>query len=309
MLEMRRLQALQAVVETGSVKEAALRLGYTPSAISQHISTLEAETKSVLLEPAGRGVRPTASGRMLAGRAADLFERMAEAEVALAALNAGELGVLRVASFATAGAELVPPALATLHAALPGIDLGLRLAERDEALSMLRGGVVDVAVVEAHDGESLLIDSGLTAYPLLVDPFRIVLPRDHRLARRRAIPLSETAEEPWIDIRCEIGCCREATNQAFQRAGMTPHRRVEADEYWPAQGFVAAGLGLALIPSLALGVQHRGVAVRRLQRGEQPERRVLVVVRTALRDTRPVRTMTVALQAEAKAQQKLAKRT
>ena len=217
--------------------------------------------------------------------------------------------MLRVASFATAGAELLPPALATLHAALPGIDLGLRLAERDEALSMLRGGVVDVAVVEAHDTESLLIDSGLTAYPLLVDPFRVVLPRDHRMARRRFIPLSETAEEPWIDIRCEIGCCREATTQAFQGAGVTPHRTVEADEYWPAQGFVAAGLGLALIPSLALGVQHRGVAVRRLQHGEQPERRVLVVTRTALRDTRPVRTMTVALQAEAKAQQKLAKKT
>jgi DNA-binding transcriptional LysR family regulator len=299
MLEMRRLQALHAVVTTGSVKEAAALLGFTPSAISQHVSTLEAETKTILLEPAGRGVRPTAAGRMLAGHAADLLDRMAETERALTALNAGELGVLRLATFATAGGELIPPALAELRQALPTVEIGLRVADREEAIGLIRNGQVDIAVIEAHDP---VTGDNLVSYPLLIDPFRIVLPRDHHLAGRRVIPLGAAATESWISIRCEVGCCRTATSEAFEQAGFTPQRTVEADEYWPAQGFVAAGLGLALIPSLALGVQHSGVAIRRIAQAGQPERQVLALTRRAISETVPVRTMITALQTQAKRQ-------
>jgi DNA-binding transcriptional LysR family regulator len=296
-LDLRRLQALHAVVATGSVKDAAARLGYTPSAVSQHIAALERETGTVLMEPAGRGVRPTAAGRLLAGHAARLLDQVAAAEAALAALNAGELGVLRLASFATAGAELVPPALARIRAALPRLEISLRVAERDDALGLLRQGMLDVAVIEAHTRPAdAAADRGLTYRHLLGDPFRVALPRDHRLAARRVIKLSDTAAEPWIDMRCEFGCCRAATDAAFQRAGFTPRRVVEADEYWPAQGFVAAGLGLALIPALALGVLHDGVAVRRLRQADQPVRQVLAVTRRAVSDTAPVQAMMTALQ-------------
>ena len=301
MLDLRRLQALHAVVTTGSVKDAAARLGYTPSAVSQHITTLERETKTVLLEHAGRGVRPTAAGRLLADHAAGLLDGLAETEAALDALNAGELGVLRLASFATAGAELIPPALARVRAALPGLQISLRLAERDDALGLLRRGLLDLAVIEAHSTPAP-DDSTLTWRPLLADPFRIVIPRGHRLAARRVIALSEAAGEPWIDIRCEVGCCREATSAAFAQAGFTPSRVVEADEYWPAQGFVAARLGLALIPALALGVLHDGVAVRRLHHDRQPERHVLAATRQAISGTAPVQAMITALQAEADTQ-------
>ena len=297
MLEMRRLQALHAVVTTGSVKEAAALLGYTPSAVSQHITTLEAETKTVLLEQAGRGVRPTAAGRMLARHAADLLDRIAQTEAELSALKAGEIGILRLASFVTAGAELIPPALAAVRSALPNLEIGLRVADHDESLGLLRSGLIDVAVVEAHT--PIVNDKLLTATLLLVDPFRLVVPRDHRLAARRVVSLEDAAAESWIDVRCEVGCCRTATNNAFQRARFVPRRTVEADEYWPAQGFVAAGLGLALIPTLALGVQHRGVTVRRIHRDQQPDRHVLVVTRTAMAHTRPIQTMITALQAEA----------
>lgn len=298
---MRRLQALHAVVATGSVKDAAARLGYTPSAVSQHITTLERETRTVLLEPAGRGVRPTAAGRLLADHAASVLHRLAEAEAALAALNAGEAGVLRLASFATAGAELIPPALARVRAALPNLEISLRVAERDDALSMLSRGTLDLAVIEAHTSLAPA-DGGLTYRPLLSDPFRIVLPRSHRLAAKRVITLSDAAAEPWIDIKCEVGCCRAATSAAFQEAGFTPHRVVEADEYWAAQGFIAAQLGLALIPALALGVLHDGVAVRRLHDASQPERHVLAATRPAISSTAPVKAMITALQAEADAQ-------
>ncbi|HEY2278715.1 MAG TPA: LysR family transcriptional regulator [Streptosporangiaceae bacterium] len=298
MLDLRRLQALHAVVATGSVKDAAIQLGYTPSAVSQHITTLEREIRTVLLEPAGRGVRPTAAGQLLAEHAGGLLDRLAEAETALAALNAGETGVLRMASFATAGAELVPPALATVRGRMPGLEISLRVAERGEALSLVRSGRLDLAVIEAHTIPSGT-DRGLAFQSLLSDPFRIVVPRGHRLAARRAITLSETATEPWIDIRCEVGCCRDATTTAFTRAGFTPHRVAEADDYWPAQGFVAAGLGLALIPALALGIQHQGVAVRRLRRTSQPERQILAVTRPALASTAPVKAMLTTLQTQA----------
>jgi DNA-binding transcriptional LysR family regulator len=300
-LDLRRLQALHAVVITGSVKDAAAQLGYTPSAISQHITALERDTGTALLEPAGRGVRPTQAGRLLASHAASLLDHAAAAEAELAALNAGELGVLRLASFATAGAELLPPALATVRTTLPDLEISLRVAERDEALSMLRHGTLDLAVIEAHSPPAAT-DSGLTYRPLLIDPFRIVVPRGHSLAKKRIINLTDTASEPWIDIRCEVGCCRTATGAAFGQAGFEPRRVFQADEYWPAQGFIAARLGLALIPALALGVLHDGVAVRRLDHAHQPVRHVLAATRPSVIGTTPVQAMITALQAEANTQ-------
>jgi DNA-binding transcriptional LysR family regulator len=197
-----------------------------------------------------------------------------------------------------AGAELVPPALARVREALPSLEISLRVTEREEALDLLRRGLLDLAVIEDHV-TAVAGSGGLILVPLLTDPFRIVVPRGHRLAARRSISLSEAAAEPWLDITCEKGCCRAETSAAYARAGFTPRRVVEADDYWPAQGFVAAGLGLALIPALGLGVQHDGVAVRRLRRADQPERQVLAVTRRAIGGTTAVQAMIRALQTQA----------
>ena len=300
MLELRRLQALHAVVTTGSVKDAAARLGYSPSAISQHINTLEVETRTALLEPAGRGVRPTAAGRLLAEHAAALLDRMSDTEAALAALNAGETGVLRLASFATGGTQLLPPALAAVHRALPGLEITLQIADRDEAIHLLERDLIDAAVIETHPTIDGRLDAGLTVHPLLVDRFRLVLPLGHQLA---AYPdpfrLAAAAGEPWINIRCEIGCCRSATSAAFQGAGFVPRRSIEADDYWPAQAFVAAGLGLALIPALALGVLHPGVSVHHIEPALQPERHVAMAIRTTRRPTTAIQAVTTALRDQA----------
>ena len=229
---------------------------------------------------------------------------MAETEAALAALNAGETGVLRLASFATAGAELVPPALAGVHQALPGLEITVRIADRDEALQMLRQDLIDAAVIETHPTVPDQQDAAVTVRPLLVDPFRLVLPRGHHLAAApQPFRLHDASGEPWIDIRCEVGCCRSETTAAFQQAGFTPRRTVEADDYWPAQGFVAAGLGLALIPALALGVLHPGVRVRHLEPMHQPERHVAIATRTATTPTVAVQTVTTALRNQAKGAQ------
>jgi DNA-binding transcriptional LysR family regulator len=307
-LDMRRLQALQAVVESDSVKAAAERLGYTPSAVSQHVNALESSTGTRLLEPDGRGIRPTAAGLLLAQHATRLLDGLAEAQDELDALNTGQIGTLRVASFATAGAELLPPSLALSRAELPGLTIKVRVTERAEALDLLARAQLDVAVIEAHE-VAAGTHEGLRYTPLLEDPFRIVVPRDHRLARKRRIDLRDTSNEPWLDLLCEVDCCRAVTNAAFRDAGVTPRRAVEAQEYWPAQGFVAAGLGLALIPALALGVLHPGVAVKRLQPADQPHRDVLAVTRASAGDSLPVATMLRALKTVAHNQARSPKNT
>ena len=264
MLDVRRLRALHAVVTAGSVRSAAARLGYTPSAISQHVAALERETGMVLLERVGRGVRPTAAGRLLAEHAAVVLDRLGQAERAVAALKAGEAGRLGLVAFATAGAALVPPALAAMARRAPELEVALHVAEPEAALAMLREGDVDLAVIEAHSlpGEGAL-DDDLRFEHLVTDPFRLVLPRQHPLARRRVIALEELADDDWIDITCEVSCCRAAADAAFRQAGFSPRRTAQAEDYWPAQGFVAAGLGVALVPALALGVLHDDVVVRR----------------------------------------------
>jgi DNA-binding transcriptional LysR family regulator len=283
------------VVSTGSITQAAAELGYSPSAVSQQIAALQRETGTTLLEPAGRGIRPTPAGEMLAGRAAGILEQLAGAEEELAAYRAGQIGKLRVASFASAGAELVPRALAAVRGALPKVEINLRSLERPEALALLGRGAIDIALIESHPWIGDLNDTALIAHPLLTDPYRIVLPRGHPLARRRSISLTEGRAEPWIDLRCEVGCCRTATTTAFQRAGFDPAWIAEADDYWPAQGFVAAGLGLALIPQLALGVTRADVVARRLHRDNEPSRDVLAVTRPAIRETPTVTAMLAAL--------------
>jgi len=237
---------------------------------------------------------------MLAERAQGLLDLMAAAEEDLAALKAGELGILRLASFATAGAELIPPALATVKATLPHLEISVRVAEREDALAMLRQGRLDAAVIEAHTFP--LPDDDLLSVRLLTDPFRVALPHGHPLAKRRVIKLQELASDPWVDVRIEVGCCRAATDTAFHQAGFTPRRAVQADDYWPAQGFVAAGLGNALIPSLALNVLHDGVIVRRLEPDTQPVRHILAVTRPAVARMTPVQAMITALQTTADSQ-------
>ena len=110
------------------------------------------------------------------------------------------------------------------------------------------------------------------------------------------IDLAELADDNWVETMCGIGCCTEAPSIAFKKAGFVPHRTVEADEYWPAQGFVAAGLGVALIPTLGLGVLHESVVVRRLRKDNEPLRHVWAATRPAASRNAPVQTMLKALQ-------------
>ena len=300
MIDVRRLQVLRAVVETGSVSAAAELLSYTPSAVSQQVSALERETGVRLLERVGRGVRPTDAAMLLYEHTTRVLASIRDAEDALSALRAGHIGRIRLGAFPTAGSSLVPGALAAFQALHPNIALDLVVLEPDEAITALRNGSIDVAVTVQTRSPGDVADDGLVHRHLLADPFRVVLPRSHPLAAKRSVDLAVLASERWIGIRSCPGYCQLVVELACSQAGFLPSYAIEADEYPTAQGFVAAGLGVALVPLLALGASvHPGVAVRRLKGGAQPARQVWATTRPAVADQAPVRAMLACLQSAA----------
>ncbi|MFF3755785.1 LysR family transcriptional regulator [Streptomyces sp. NPDC002185] len=289
MLDVRRMQVLRAVVASGSVTAAAGHLGYTPSAVSQQIAALEKEAGIALLERFGRGVRPTAAGRLLTEHAAVIGRQVAEAETALADLRAGRTGQISVRYFATAGADLVAPALARFRAEHPGVRVDLRIADGPPDTE------TDLTLVVRPRGAPESPGEGLRLVPLVDDPYRAVLPRGHRLAARRgAVDLADLAAEPWVGSE-RPGPCLDAVLDACAAAGFTPDIAVECEEYATAQGFVAAGLGISLVPLMGLGGRHPHVVVRKV-RGPEPVRSLHAAVRESSLALPAVRDLLTALQ-------------
>jgi DNA-binding transcriptional LysR family regulator len=276
MLDVRRMQVLRAVVTSGSVTAAATNLGYTPSAVSQQVAALERQAGLPLLERVGRGVRPTAAGRLLTEHAAIIGKHVAEAEVALADLRAGRTGRLAIRYFATAGAALVPPALAKLRAEYPRVHVDLKLIDPGDPMGEVEDGQADLAiVVPAREPAEY---DGIRLVHLLDDPYHAVLPKGHRLAAKRVLDLADLADEPWVNNELSWTPCLERMLSACAAAGFSPNFVVESDEYATAQGFVAAGLGVTLIPRMGLGQRHPAVAVRRV-RNPEPVRSIYAAVR------------------------------
>jgi DNA-binding transcriptional LysR family regulator len=275
------MQVLRAVITSGSITAAARNLGYTPSAISQQLSTLEKEAGTELLERNGRGVRATPAGMLLAEHAEVMSTQLSKAESALTELKEGRTGRLAIRYFATAGAALVPPAVAAVRREFPGIRLDLKLIEPAPPLRDVESGDADVAIVVFPQRD--LPANGVQLVHLLNDPYRVVLPRAHRLARKRILDLAELADESWISTERPPGPCRDIMLNACGAAGFTPNFDVESEDYQTAQGFVAAGLGVSLVPELGLGTPHPGVVVRKLRHPE-PVRSIHAAVAAHARD-------------------------
>lgn len=292
MLDVRRMQLLRAVVTSGSVTSAAGNLGYTPSAISQQLAVLEREAGIPLLERVGRGVRATAAGQLLTEHAAILSRNLTDAENALKDLKEGRTGSLSVRYFATAGVALVPPSVSRLRAEHPGLQIDLKLLDPLESLPEVECGNVDVAIV-LHPN----IDPdrrGLSVVHLLSDPLQAVLPVGHRLAAKRVLDLTDLADEPWVNCEGQQGPCLEVVRDACAAAGFAPHVAVEAEDYPTGQGFVAAGLGVALMPRLGLDATHSGVVVRRVRRPE-PAREIYAAIRASNAEKPAVKAFLAAL--------------
>ncbi|MFD9502387.1 LysR family transcriptional regulator [Streptomyces sp. NPDC060035] len=275
MLDLRRMQLLRAVITSGSVTAAARNLGYTPSAVSQQMAALEKEAGITLLERSGRGVRPTDAGRLLNEYATLIGNHAAEAETALADLRAGRTGQVAIRYFASAGAALVAPALAQLRREQPGVQTELKLSDPADPLPEVKDGRADLAlVVRPRDQPAV---DGIRFVSLLDDKYLVVLPEEHRLAAQREIELTDLADEPWIRSD-RPGPCLDPVLDACASAGFSPGFVVESEDHATAQAFVAAGLGIALIPELGIGDPHPAVAVRRV-RNPEPVRSIHAAVR------------------------------
>jgi DNA-binding transcriptional LysR family regulator len=271
MLDVRRMRVLREVAARGSFSAAAEALNFTQSAVSQHVAALERESGAKLVERGARGVRLTVAGRALVDHTDAILARIGAAEEELAAIAGLRGGRLRLACFQSAGATLVPRAVAVFHGRHPGVELGMVEAEPAAAGALLRSGEIDLALVYDHDSVPAMLEPELELTPLVDDRYDAILPRDHRLARRRRLALSDLAEDPWIASR-HSGGCRQITEQVCRDAGFEPRVAFEADETLAAQALVAAGVGVTILPRLALTVVHPEVVTRALS--DAPVRRV-----------------------------------
>jgi DNA-binding transcriptional LysR family regulator len=262
MLNVARLRILKEVAYRGSLSSAADALSYTQSAVSQQIAALEAETGMALLERHPRGVSLTAAGHTLVGHAEGILARLDTAEAALSAIAGLRGGRLRMASFPTAGSTLMPVAIANFRTAYPDVELTLAEGEPEEIAPRLRAGELDLALLfEFDDATPLLAE--MARSPLLEDPMYLALPREHRLANKAKLRLSALHREEWVQTSSASPCARHVV-RCCHAAGFEPSVSFESDDYQTVQGLVAAGVGVALIPELALSVVRDDIAIRAL---------------------------------------------
>ncbi len=272
MLNVARLKVLKEVAYRGSISAAAEALSYTQSAVSQQVAALEEETGMALLERHPRGVSLTAAGQTLVGHAEGILARLDTAEAALSAIAGLRGGRLRMASFPSAGATLMPVAIAGFRAAYPDVELTLAEGEVEEIVPRLRAGELDLALLFEFEGEDPMPED-LARSPLLDDPMYLALPREHRLASKRRLRLADLQGDAWIQTSSASACARHVV-RCCHAAGFEPTVSFESDDYQTVQGLVAAGVGVALIPELALSVVREDVAIRALSPAP-PARRVI----------------------------------
>jgi DNA-binding transcriptional LysR family regulator len=263
MLSLARLRVLVEVVSSGSFSGAAEALSYTQSAVSQSIARLESETGATLVVRDRRGVRPTAAGETLVAHAEAILARVDAAQAELAAVLGVRAGRLRVASFPSAGATLMPLAVASFRRDHPEVELSLAEGEPEEIAPRLRAGEFDLALLFEFPGVRERPGAGLRTVTLLDDPMQVAVPVDHPLAGRRSLSLAQLRDEQWIQTSASSPCARHVVRLCLA-AGFEPSVSFESDDYETVQGLVAAGVGVALIPRLASTHAHDGVVIRAL---------------------------------------------
>ncbi|MEU8776768.1 LysR family transcriptional regulator [Streptomyces sp. NPDC048606] len=264
MIEARHLRVLRAVAGTGSFSAAARELGCTQPAVSQQMKALEQSAGTPLLIRTGREMRLTQAGEALVRHAAGILAGLTAAEEEVAAIAGLRAGRVRLVSFPSGSSTLVPTALAAMRAAHPGTRISLVEAEPPRSVEMLREGDCDVALAFRYAGDGAGSGAGaaewedLVVTPLLTDRLVGLVPEGHRLAGAERVGMAELADEPWI-----AGCprCRRHLVEVCEGVGFTPRIDFATDDYPAVVGLVGAGLGVAVLPELAVeSVRAKGVS-------------------------------------------------
>jgi DNA-binding transcriptional LysR family regulator len=273
-VELRHLAALEAIATEGTFGRAAEKLGYTQSAISQQIATLERIVGEQLLDRPG-GSRPvtfTEAGRILLRHAESIVARLQAAQADLAALSSGEAGSLTIGTFQSVGAKVLPEVMRRFMATWPNVDIQFRESPDDGDLAAaVERGELDVAFVQFP-----IDNPSLEAIELLRDDYVLLTSPDSPLAgNRRAPTLREIAEQPLIGSRT----CRSSNMllDQFRAAGLEPRFAFRSDENGVVQGLAAAGIGVAVVPRLA--VDENDKAIRIVAVGSKIAPRIVGIVR------------------------------
>ena len=258
MLDLQRLRALHAVSVHGTVGAAAAALGYTPSAVSQQIAKLERETRTVLLEREGRGVRLTAEAHRLVDTAQELLAIVERAETELEERRGMPAGRLTIAAFASAARGLMPAVLADLAVRHPALDA--RLSEIDPHLSvdLVAKGAVDLAVAHDWDIAPMPVPPGVEHAAIGDDRSTLLVPEGHAFAGRDSVRREELGGQRWV---CQPPgrVCHDWLLRTMRAAGHEPEIVHQADENPTLVALVAGGLGICLVPRLGRGPLPPGV--------------------------------------------------
>lgn len=269
-LELRHLIALKTIAGTGTFGRAAERLGYTQSAISQQIATLERIVGQRLIERPG-GPRPvslTEAGELLLRHADAIAARLQAAQADLAALDAGDAGPLRIGTYQSVGARVLPELLREFSADWPHVEITLQESADDrDLLALVERGDLDLSFVV------LPLDPGpFESVELFRDPYVVVVPAGSPLADRERPPsLRDLVEHPLISYRT----CRttQRVEDRLRHLGREPNIVFRSDDNGTVQGLVKAGVGIAIVPRLA--VDATDAAVRVVDLGERVPPRLL----------------------------------
>ncbi|MFJ3877762.1 LysR family transcriptional regulator [Streptomyces sp. NPDC090077] len=256
------------VARDGSFTAAARALGYTQSAVSRQVQALEEEWGTALFDRLPRGVRLTEAGRVLLPHAEGVRDRLRAARAELTALRSLGGGTLRVGAFAAANVSLVPRALAAFGDRYPGVTVVHSEGPTAKHAALLAEGALDLAVLSTPAGVEL---PGPELHHLLDEPMYAALPLGHRYAGRSVLHLAELADEDWIegDVRPEQTLLAPAL-----AAGFRPRVAFRVNDWTAKQGFVAAGLGITVLPELAAGAVRPDVVLVPVDPADLPCRKV-----------------------------------
>jgi DNA-binding transcriptional LysR family regulator len=279
MLDLRRLAMLREFAARGSIARTAEALGYTASAVSQQLAALEREADAPLLDRTARSAGLTDTGRRLAAHAERILAMVEEAESDLSARAAEPSGRVVVTAFPSAAVAFAP-ALARSLRAHRHLALLLRQTDPDEGLRLVRSGDVEVAIVDDWTGR-LADDLEPSCFRLVRDPLVLVLPRGHEAAPPDVpVDLRALRDESWLAAPAGEPS-REATDRLLAAVGVAPPVPSEFEGLDTVVNLVARGLGIAIMPRLAVGGSERRIVVRDLPAGLDLSRDVYAVARTA----------------------------
>ena len=273
MHDLRRLRAFHAVAEHGSFSAAGLELGYAQSVVSHHVAALERELGLTLINRGTRPVSVTDAGARLLHHAEIVLGQVTAAEDDLRAIAGLQSGTLKVGAFLSVCNTFLPSAAARFEQAHPEVELSFEQLEEPAALRKLRSGDLDVAVVwRIPDAPGARRDDGFDELHLADDPYRVVLPIRHRLARRREVPLAELADERFSAPPADEHALpyRAMLEQLWSKAGIEPRTHAVQD-VTVARAMIAAGLSVGLLSELTVSEPRPDIAVRPV-RGSNPRR-------------------------------------